>query len=192
MDLRPFALPVALATLAAIVLLPLRSEAATATPPAPPPRLPIVPGGAILSRFGPRSIRGVAKQHNGIDLSAPRGTPVRSPLDGTVVAVYPDGEVSGYGNLVTVRHGDIGLLYAHLDAITVRAGDAVAAGQQVGTIGSTDSTEGGFSSSGAHLHLEVIVPTPGQVDTGLTHFTGSTPPRVDPEPWADAQGVRLV
>lgn len=191
MDLRPFALPVALATLAAIVLLPRRSEA-TATPTAPPPRLPIVPGGAILSRFGPRRIRGVAKQHYGIDLSAHTGTPVRSPLDGVVVAVYPDGEVSGYGNLVTVRHGDIGLLYAHLDTISVRVGDAVAAGQQVGTVGSTDSTEGGFSLSGAHLHLEVIVPTPGQVDRGLTHFTGSTPPRVNPEPWAAAQGVRLV
>jgi len=189
-DLRPLALPVAVGILAAIVLWPSSSEASA---PPPPPRGPIVPGGSILSRYGlRRTASGGRMTHYGIDLSARRGTPVLSPARGTVASVYVDGEVSGYGNLVVVRYGDLGLLYAHLDTIGVRAGQVVEAGQPIGTVGSTDSTEGGFSSSGSHLHLEVMVPAAGRVERELVHFTQTTPPRSDPEAWAAASGVRLV
>lgn len=187
-DLRPLALPIAVGILAAIVFWPSSSEAS-----APPQRGPIVPGGSILSRYGlRRTASGGRMTHYGLDLSARRGTPVLSPLRGTVAAVYSDGEVSGYGNLVVVRYGDLGLLYAHLDTIGVRVGQVVEAGQPIGTVGSTDSTENGFSSSGAHLHLEVMVPATGRVERELVHFTQTTPPRSDPEAWASASGVRLV
>ena len=189
-DLRPLALPVAVGILAAIVLWPSDSEASA---PPSPPRGPIVPGGSILSRYGlRRTASGDRMTHYGIDLSARRGTPVLSPLRGTVAAVYADGEVSGYGNLVVVRYGDLGLLYAHLDTIGVSVGQTVDAGQPIGTVGSTDSTEDGFSSSGSHLHLEVMVPAAGRVERELVHFTQTTPPRSDPEAWAAASGLRLV
>lgn len=139
---------------------------------------PIVPGGRVLSKFGQRG----ARFHYGIDISAATGTPVLAAMDGIVASAYRDGEVSGYGNVVTVSHGPFGTLYSHMDSIAVRTGERIVAGQLVGRVGSTNS-EGGFHTSGPHLHFEVIVP-PSNVMHGLAHYTGSTPPRIDPEKWA--------
>lgn len=146
----------------------------------------VLPGGRLSSPFGPRG----SIFHQGVDLSAASGTPVYAPLAGRVIAAYSDGEVSGYGNVVTIRSGDVGLLFAHLSSMAVRAGQTVAAGQLVGRVGSTNS-EGGFHTSGPHLHFEVIAPT-SNIDHGLAHYSGSTPPRVDPQAWARANGVALV
>lgn len=146
----------------------------------------VLPGGRLSSPFGPRG----SIFHQGVDLSAASGTPVYAPLAGRVIAAYSDGEVSGYGNVVTIRSGDVGLLFAHLSSMAVRAGQTVAAGQLVGRVGSTNS-EGGFHTSGPHLHFEVIVPT-ANIDHGLAHYSGSSPPRVDPQAWARANGVALV
>jgi murein DD-endopeptidase MepM/ murein hydrolase activator NlpD len=146
----------------------------------------MMPGGRISSPFGPRG----RIFHQGIDVSAPTGTPIYAPLAGRVIAAYPDGEVSGYGNVVTIRSGNIGLLFSHMSSMAVRTGQMVAAGQLVGRVGSTNSG-GGFHTSGPHLHFEVIVPT-SNIDHGLAHYSGSTPPRVDPQAWARVNGVRLV
>lgn len=146
----------------------------------------VLPGGRLASPFGPRG----SIFHQGVDLSAPTGTPVYAPLAGRVIAAYPDGEVSGYGNVVTIRSGAVGLLFAHLSSMAVRAGQTVAAGQLVGRVGSTNS-EGGFHTSGPHLHFEVIAPT-SNIDHGLAHYSGTTPPRVDPQAWARLNGVALV
>ena len=140
-----------------------------------------------MSRFGQRG----AKFHYGIDISAPAGTPVLAAMDGIVAAAYPDGEVSGYGNVVTISHGAFGTLYSHMDSIAVRSGDRVLAGQRLGGVGSTNSEPGGFHTSGPHLHFEVILPDAGiDVQHALAHYTGSTPPRTDPEAWA--AGNRIV
>jgi murein DD-endopeptidase MepM/ murein hydrolase activator NlpD len=56
-----------------------------------------------------------------------------------------------YGNLVTVDHGGVVTYYAHLSRITVRAGDVVRQGQQLGTVGSTGN------ATGPHLHFEVRI-----------------------------------
>jgi murein DD-endopeptidase MepM/ murein hydrolase activator NlpD len=188
MDVRRLALPLVAGVLFAGVLLwPAAAGAARPPAPAPRPPRPIAPGARLASAFGRRG----SGFHYGVDLGASAGTPVYAPFAGVVAAAYADGEVSGYGNVVTIAYGDYGLLYSHLASMAVRTGERVVAGQLVGTIGSTNS-EGGFRSSGPHLHFEVIVPAGGDMIRQLSHYTGSTPPRVDPVTWAAAHGVSLV
>ncbi len=115
----------------------------------PPPRAPVSIGHplpfAITSGFGPRGDR----FHEGVDIPAPKGTPVRAVRAGTVTAT---GWNDGYGRLVVVSHGGgVETYYAHLRHIDVRAGQAVSAGAQVGRVGSSGN------SSGPHLHLELRV-----------------------------------
>lgn len=99
--------------------------------------------GALYSRFGVRD----GTQHDGIDISAPKGTPVVAADAGDVLF---SGEQRGYGNIVLVRHAD-GLItiYAHHDENLVRTGAQVARGQKVGLVGQTGR------ASGPHLHFEV-------------------------------------
>ncbi|NET38958.1 MAG: M23 family metallopeptidase [Cyanothece sp. SIO1E1] len=80
---------------------------------------------------------------NGIELSAPAGTPVLAADAGRVTYAGMQGsETTGYGNLVIIDHSDgRQTYYAHLQAVLVRAGDIVAAGDVVGQVGNTgDST----------------------------------------------------
>lgn len=158
---------------------------------------PVVPGGTLLSRYGRRTKDGVAGWHDGVDLQARRGTPVRAAGAGVVMGVWRDGEVDGYGNLVIIRHGPgEGTLYSHMDTIdaAMRAGVSVYPGQAVGTVGCTDSTPSGFPCDGSHLHLEVFRPDPSD-DRAFTHFTGGVgghPTRQDPQQWAAERGIRLL
>ena len=87
--------------------------------------------------------------HNGVDLAAPRGTPVYATADGFVeMAQY----YSSYGNYVQIEHGgSIETRYAHLSSYTVRPGDTVRVGDLIGYVGSTGR------STGPHLHYEVRV-----------------------------------
>jgi murein DD-endopeptidase MepM/ murein hydrolase activator NlpD len=107
--------------------------------------------GRTSSRYGPRvhPIHGGVRDHHGLDIAAPTGTPVRSVTSGTVVRV---GDAGGYGLLVEVDHGDgITSRYAHLSASEVSPGDRLAVGEVLGAVGSTGA------STGPHLHLEVRV-----------------------------------
>ena len=89
------------------------------------------------------------RKHNGVDYSAPSGTPVRSVGDG---AVEFAGRQNGYGNVVQLRHSnDRSTLYAHLSRIDVRQGQRVEQGQRIGAVGST-----GWAT-GPHLHFEFLV-----------------------------------
>lgn len=100
----------------------------------------IVGSGGSMSRS--------AGGHSGLDITAPHGTPVVSVAAGTVVSMNASG--AAYGNHVVVKHADGKYtLYAHLSAISVRMGQSVSAGTQVGNVGSTGN------SSGPHLHFEV-------------------------------------
>ena len=105
----------------------------------------------VTSDFGMR-IHPLAnnwRQHNGVDYSAPLGTPVMSVGDGVVEFA---GRQSGYGNVVTVRHDkDKTTLYAHLNQIDVQEGQRVEQGQVVGQVGAT-----GWAT-GPHLHFEFRV-----------------------------------
>jgi lipoprotein NlpD len=99
--------------------------------------------GDITSKFGQRGSR----QHDGIDVGAAKGTPVRVAATGDVIYAAKQG---GYGNLVLVRHADgLVTVYAHLDRFTVRKGQCLTAGQLLGYVGETGR------ASGPHLHFEV-------------------------------------
>lgn len=111
------------------------------------PHLPPV-GGTITSRVGMRidPIDGVWRQHNGIDVAIPTGTPV-NPVAGGVV-VY-SGSRSGYGNTVVVEHDNgIITLYAHNSRILVSQGQPVTKDSVLALSGSTGR------STGPHLHFE--------------------------------------
>jgi murein DD-endopeptidase MepM/ murein hydrolase activator NlpD len=105
------------------------------------------------SHFGVRlhPILRIYKMHEGIDLTAPKGTPVYAAGDGIVVEVEKNRSRRGYGNLVIINHGFDGLetRYAHLSTFNVKQGDVVKRGQKIGTVGNT-----GLSTA-PHLHYEI-------------------------------------
>ncbi len=78
--------------------------------------------------------------NDGINIAVPRGTKVQAAENGVIV--YAGDEISGYGNLLLVKHIDGWVsAYAHLDKITARRGSAVRKGQAIGTVGSTGNVE---------------------------------------------------
>eukprot|EP00271_Cylindrocystis_brebissonii_P000156 TRINITY_DN10203_c0_g1_i1.p1 TRINITY_DN10203_c0_g1~~TRINITY_DN10203_c0_g1_i1.p1 ORF type:complete len:353 (+),score=29.48 TRINITY_DN10203_c0_g1_i1:404-1462(+) len=91
--------------------------------------------------------------HQGVDYGADTGTPIVAPAGGRVALVGR--ESSGFalhGNCVGVDHGQgVVSLLMHLDTVQVRVGAEVAAGQQVGTMGSTGM------ATGPHLHWGLYV-----------------------------------
>lgn len=103
----------------------------------------------VSSPFGHRvsPISGKHVHHDGMDLAAPTGTPIRPVRPGIVRHA---GEINGFGLTVIVDHGDgVESLYAHMDAIDVQKGDAVMYSSELGKVGSTGR------STGPHLHLEI-------------------------------------
>ena len=105
----------------------------------------------ITSIFGHRDTSGLpagaSKYHEGIDIAAPKGTGVLAALPGKVAYT---GNSSAKGNYIIVDHGTgLQTEYAHLNSIGVRGGQNVAAGQQIGTVGSTGI------SSGNHLDFRM-------------------------------------
>ncbi len=104
----------------------------------------------ISSGFGGRyhPILKTIRMHTGVDLSAPKGTPVYATADG-VVSREKGG--SGYGIVVILNHGySYQTLYAHLSKKVVKPGQKVKRGQLIGYVGNTGL------SFGSHLHYEVI------------------------------------
>lgn len=103
------------------------------------------------SDYGPRTSfrtsngQQASSDHDGVDFSAPAGSPVRAVAGGRVVRAGPNG---GYGNFVEIDHGNgVVVGYAHLQDFDVAVGDTVAPGQNFGRVGSTGN------STGPHLHL---------------------------------------
>ena len=101
--------------------------------------------GVVVSGFGMRW----GRMHEGIDIAASSGTPIRAAAAGTVIH---SGWLGGYGNLVVLDHGNgLATAYAHASAILVGVGVQVSQGETVSLVGSTGN------SSGPHLHFEVRV-----------------------------------
>lgn len=111
-----------------------------------------VPGySRVSSGYGYRThpVLGTQKMHTGIDIPAPKGTPVTAYDNGTVIY---SGVQGSYGNTVMIRHDDGKVtLYAHNSALTASVGQRVQKGQVVAKVGSTGR------STGNHLHFEVRV-----------------------------------
>jgi murein DD-endopeptidase MepM/ murein hydrolase activator NlpD len=101
--------------------------------------------GTVTSGYGLRW----GRMHEGIDISAPTGTPIWAVAPGTVIYA---GWLGGYGYLVVVDHGNgLATAYAHASSILVAVGQDVAQGDTVALVGSTGH------STGPHLHFEVRV-----------------------------------
>jgi murein DD-endopeptidase MepM/ murein hydrolase activator NlpD len=101
--------------------------------------------GTIMSAFGAKP---GGLQNDGINIAAPRGTPVRAAEHGVVV--YAGNELKGFGNLLLVRHADGWMsAYAHLDEAAVARGAQVQRGQVIGQVGQT----GGVASPQLHFEL---------------------------------------
>ncbi len=105
----------------------------------------------ISSYYGYRvdPVSGENEFHRGLDIAVPTGTVVYAAQDGTVTtAEYHE----DYGNYVVIEN-DEGYVskYAHLDSLSVSAGQAITHGTQIGTTGNTGR------STGSHLHIECLV-----------------------------------
>ncbi|WP_415393846.1 DUF5930 domain-containing protein [Paracoccus sp. SJTW-4] len=110
-----------------------------------PLAMPVKSAFRFSSHYGARW----GRQHQGIDMAAPVGTPVFATGDGVVVFA---GWQRGYGNLIKIKH-ELGTetRYAHLSKIRVKQGQRVSRNTLIGDIGNTGR------STGPHLHYEVRV-----------------------------------
>jgi murein DD-endopeptidase MepM/ murein hydrolase activator NlpD len=91
----------------------------------------------------------IARPHEGIDVTAPMGSPIEAPAAGVVTDA---GWESGYGNTVTIDHGyGIVTKFAHASKLLVKAGQRVQRGQRIALVGNTGL------ATGPHLHYEVHV-----------------------------------
>jgi murein DD-endopeptidase MepM/ murein hydrolase activator NlpD len=105
----------------------------------------------IASGYGMRihPIYGIPKMHNGLDFTAPQGTPIYATGNGTVSTA---GMGTGTGNHVIINHGyGYQTVYMHMVRIKVRAGQRVQRGEVIGWVGNTGA------STGPHCHYEVHV-----------------------------------
>jgi LysM repeat protein len=106
--------------------------------------------GPLSSGFGyrPNPFTGLRTFHNGLDIVAPLGTPIKAAMDGRVADT---GYNSIYGNYVILSHADgYQTLYGHMSKVFVRKGASLAQGEILGAVGTT-----GYST-GPHLHFSVF------------------------------------
>ena len=103
----------------------------------------------VSSYYGYRKneVTGNEEFHRGVDIAVPTGTTVYAAHDGTVTAVAYD---SHYGNYVAIEIDGYTTKYAHMDSLSVSAGQTVEKGAVIGTTGNTGS------STGSHLHIECL------------------------------------
>jgi murein DD-endopeptidase MepM/ murein hydrolase activator NlpD len=114
-----------------------------------PYAMPVTSSFRFTSGYGYRRDpkRGGSRLHRGIDLAAPRGTPIFATADGVVTSAKFE---SGYGNTVRIQHHfGFETVYAHQNKLHVRVGQQLSRGERIGDMGSTGR------STGVHLHYEV-------------------------------------
>ncbi len=135
---------------AALIALNMRRQEAArrASELAAIPSIDPVEGSPVIGCFCYRSYPDV-EFHEGVDIAADYGTPVRASAAGTVVAASYDG---GYGLKVDIDHGNgYHTWYAHLEAALVTVGQHVYKGEVIGHAGAT-----GFAT-GPHLHYQIML-----------------------------------
>ena len=108
-----------------------------------------VASGYVSSYFGARQdpFEGHTANHRGLDFAGAKGSEVLAVAEGVVSRVE---KVSGYGNLVEIKHGEYVTRYAHNQSALVAVGERVSRGQPIALMGSTGR------STGPHVHFEVL------------------------------------
>lgn len=146
----PNARPNSKETVMSVPPLPSQPPAEPSVIPPPPPRSgtaflwPVK--GEVIAEFGPLPNRG---QHNdGINIAAPKGTPVKAADNGSVA--YVGNELKGFGNLLLVKHADGWITaYAHAERLLVKRGEMVRRGQAIATVGMSGN------ATQPQLHFEI-------------------------------------
>jgi len=139
-----YALTASLLGLVLVAPSPLRADPAPATDRQEQQGLRWPVQGKVTSRFGPR---GLFHLHRGVDIKAPKGTPVHAAAAGTVAF---SGRQSSYGRVIKIDHPNgLRTVYAHNSSNFVRVGQHVNAGTVIGAVGQTGR------ATTNHLHFEV-------------------------------------
>jgi len=103
--------------------------------------------GSVVSGFGMRW----GRQHEGVDIAVPAGTPIRAAKDGTIAFAQSEAESGGYGNYTCIDHGGgLSTCYAHQSSFAITSG-SVQQGDVIGYVGCTGHC------FGDHLHFEVRI-----------------------------------
>jgi murein DD-endopeptidase MepM/ murein hydrolase activator NlpD len=130
--------------------------------------------GAIRSGFGAARDAG-RRSHHGVDIFAPRGTPVLAVSDGEVARVRTGGLGGRYIWVRDAKRG-LSLYYAHLDRQLVRTGQRVRPGDTLGLVGNT----GNARTTPPHLHFGVYRRGEGPIDPyDFIHQLPQDPPGLD-------------
>ena len=104
--------------------------------------------GVITSRFAADS-RIRSNLHTGLDIAAPRNTPIKAAASGTVTF---SGTKGSYGKLIVISHGNgVETYYGHCNKLYATVGQQIKQGEVIAAVGSTGN------STGNHLHLEIRV-----------------------------------
>lgn len=116
-----------------------------------PRQAPLDANWVETSGFGMRMhpVERKMKQHRGIDLAVPKGTPVYAPASGKIETVYTNSETCGRG--IIINHGGgWKTQYCHLDTVLVSLNEDVQSGCLIGTVGETGPV------TGVHLHYSIF------------------------------------
>ncbi|MCB9991111.1 MAG: M23 family metallopeptidase [Rhodospirillales bacterium] len=117
----------------------------TKTPPRSSGKFSWPVDGPVISTYGPKRD---GLHNDGVNIRAAKGAPVRAAENGVIV--YADNQLSGFGNLVLVRHADRWMTaYGHMDRTTVRRGQQVRRGETLGLVGASGSVDS------PQLHFEI-------------------------------------
>lgn len=103
----------------------------------------------VVSNFGTNELPELSKvkvDNLGIDIEVPRGAGARAVFEGVVSSIF---RLDGYNNIVIVRHGEYLSVYAGIETLSVKKGDKVKAGQQLGSVAPTNVDDR------ARLHFEI-------------------------------------
>ncbi len=103
--------------------------------------------GPLSGVFGSRRILNgkPRRPHNGVDIAAPRGSPVTAAAEGVVALAEPDMYYTGKSVMIDHGHG-LASVYVHMSEILVRVGQRVAKGDVIGRVGASGRV------TGPHLH----------------------------------------